>query len=251
MNFVSKAKIELFKIKRTKTFLYSIIILIISLLWATGASMSYFSKSEQATISIIITSFTDLNTLFFPIIVSIFATKICSIEHKHHTFKFLKANGIDKSCLFSSKNSLLFINLIIISLIETLFVVVISITHKAEIDKVLLIKFIIGNILAGYILNSLFLFIALKYQNRAVALSSGIVGGFIGIVISRAPIFIKGIIPFGLVNMLSPISVKFDEKLKVLLYLNKSEIKIYFIIYLLVGIITYYFLKYKIKKEIE
>lgn len=242
-------KNEIYKVKRTRIFFYTLMILTVAFFWATGASMNYLSKIKEGNTNIIITTFTDLNTIFIPIITSVVSMKICAIEHEHQTFKFLKANGIDKVVLYKGKSSFLLLTISIIIIIEAIFIVIMSIVYglNFEIDNIA--KFIIGTIIAGYILNSILLMIALKYKNRALILSVGILGGFIGIVISRLPIFVKSIIPFGIINVLSPVNIQYDRNLGSLVYLDKEGIYAYIVIYFILGIIIHNICTKRLDKE--
>lgn len=247
MNILSDIKIELLKIKRTKTFLHTIFIIMIAVLWAISASINYLNRADEKFLNIIIANFIDLNIIFLPIVISLITNKICDIEHKHQTFKYMKAIGINKSSIFKSKFIFLFINLSFMIIIETVFIIILSNLYNIRIDKNL-IRFILGNIVSVYILNSLFLFIAIEYKNKFFLLSSGIIGGFIGIILSRLPIFIRAIIPFGIISVLSPIDIKYNEITKKIVYYDKNNF-ILLLIYFIIGVLLYKFLKKYIDKE--
>ena len=235
---ISNLSLERLKAKRTKAYGISFIILLVAMMWITASNLQYMKVPERRDFFIIIGSFSDLNALLFPIAIALFCSKISDIEHKGNTLKLLIPSGQNIGSLYYSKviYSGLFFTLLV--LLQSIMIPVISKKYQVPFEMNLYLHHLIGLVIANLCLISIQVFLSLKIEKQAISISIGLLGGFLGIMMSRAPEVLRRILPWGYIGVLSPvkmISLNFGDG-AVASFIPKTGLAIREIIYSLVAL---------------
>ena len=99
---VNALQIELLKSRRTKSFIITIFLMFIGLLWNTVSTGSEINSVNYDGASVLFNNQT-MNSLFLPIAISIFTSRIVSNELEGQTFKLQESNGRTLIQIFYSK----------------------------------------------------------------------------------------------------------------------------------------------------
>lgn len=153
-----------------------------------------------------------LHSLFFPILISVLASRICDIEHKGNTWKLLVCSNQRLGSLWNAKFGLIF------SLL--------ALAQGAEFGLLLLHGTRIGLsgfpvrtylatyggcLLVNFTLLTLQMFLSMYFQNQLIALSAGMLGGFVGILSMLMPAPLRRLFPSGYYTELCPAGSGLDQ----------------------------------------
>ena len=185
-------KLEFYKLKRRRVFLTTTIILLIQAVWVIAATDQYLSRGRMLDFpwESLLMTFTSMQVIFFPIAAAVLSSRICDIEHRGNTLKWLETTSETRSRLylakFTASNLLLFIS----SLITFGSLIVYGFFLKdfsASFPVTAFLTALVGTALVNAALLALFQAIALYFKNQLIVMVAGIVSGFLGIMGSLLP----------------------------------------------------------------
>lgn len=213
--------LELYKLRHKHLFLMVTLFLLVEIGWAfMSASMSFSRNPDSAGWELLIATLTSMNGLFLPILSAICVSRICDMEHKGNTWKLLLSVSVKRSKLYMAK----YISASIVMLWACLFQVL-AITGFGIIKGIeqavpifLMSRFVIGTLLTNMTIIALQQWISMAVKNQAFALSSGMIGGFIGMTADLMPSGIRRIFVWSYYTGLSPVTQSYtSEKMQFIL----------------------------------
>lgn len=204
---IANLSLERLKAKRTKAYGISFIILIIAMMWITASNLQYMKVVERRNFYTIIGGFSDLNALLFPIAIALFCSKISSIEHNGNTLKLLIPSGQDVGNLYRSKVIYAFLFFNLLALLQSIMIPIIGNKYQIPFEINLYVHHLIGLVISNLCLIAIQVFLSLKFQKQSISISFGLFGGFLGIMMSRAPEGLRKILPWGYIGVLSPVKM--------------------------------------------
>lgn len=204
---IANLSLERLKAKRTKAYSISFLILIIAMMWITASNLQYMRVPERRNFSIIVGSFSDLNALLFPIAIALFCSKISDIEHKGNTLKLLIPSGQNIGSLYISKVIYAGLFFTLLTLLQSIMIPVIAKKYQVPFEINMYLHHLIGLAIANLFLIAIQVFLSLKLEKQAISISIGLFGGFLGIMMSRAPEVLRQILPWGYIGVLSPVKM--------------------------------------------
>ena len=220
-------QIELLKSRRTKSFIITILLMLIGFLWNTASTGSEINSASYDGVSVLFNNQT-MNSFFLPIAISIFTSRIVSNELEGQTFKLQESNGTTLIQIFYSKLILSTVFFLILAILETVATNVFAMVNGVRVPLTITILQILGQFLSSFSLICLYLTFAMFTDKQGLLLSSG----FLGLILaSKSTIFWTFIVPWVGCSYLSPYKFtlinsssylyKFDQSiyLKLLIYL--------------------------------
>jgi len=210
--------IELYKLRRKHLFPMIAIFLAVEIAWAfivTGRLTA--RNSEIAGWESIIAMISSMNGLFFPVLSAVCASRICDMEHKGNTRKMLFALSVKPIKLYAAKYACTSLVLFIAALLQVLAITVFGIACNFErsVPLLLLFRFFTGTVITNMIVTVFQQWISMAVRNQAFALTSGMVGGFIGVVADLFPQHIRRVFIWSYYTGLSPVSQLYmDENVR-------------------------------------
>ena len=235
---VNALQIELLKSRRTKSFIITIFLMFIGLLWNTVSTGSEINSVNYDGASVLFNNQT-MNSLFLPIAISIFTSRIVSNELEGQTFKLQESNGRTLIQIFYSKLILSTVFFLILGILGTVATNVFAMGNGVSVTLTITIIQILGQLLSSFSLICLYLTFAMFTDKQGLLLSSGFLGGFIGLILaSKSTIFWTFAIPWVGCAYLSPYKFTLINNSN---YLYKFDQSIYFrfLIYLIYCLLLY------------
>ena len=173
-------KLEFYKLKRRRVFLTTTIILLIQAVWVIAATDQYLSRGRMLDFpwESLLMTFTSMQVIFFPIAAAVLSSRICDIEHRGNTLKWLETTSETRSRLylakFTASNLLLFIS----SLITFGSLIVYGFFLKdfsPSFPVTAFLTALVGTALVNAALLALFQAIALYFKNQLIVMASGFI----------------------------------------------------------------------------
>lgn len=210
--------LEFYKLRHKHLFLMVTLFLLVEIGWAFMAvSMSISRNPNNAGWEPLIAMLSSMNGLFLPIISAICVSRICDMEHKGNTWKLLLSISVRRSKLYAAKYISAVIIMLWACILQVLAIIVFGIVNGfgQPVPLYLLIRFLIGTVLATMFIIALQQWVSMAIKNQAFALSLGMIGGFIGIVSDFFPSGLRKIFVWSYYTGLSPITQTYtSEKIK-------------------------------------
>ncbi|CCB92974.1 putative transporter, trans-membrane domain bacteriocin immunity protein [Streptococcus salivarius CCHSS3] len=235
---VNALQIELLKSRRTKSFIITIFLMFIGFLWNTVSTGSEINSVNYDGASVLFNNQT-MNSLFLPIAISIFTSRIVSNELEGQTFKLQESNGRTLIQIFYSKLILSTVFFLILAILGTVATNVFAMVNGVSVPLTITIIQILGQLLSSFSLICIYLTFAMFTDKQGLLLSSGFLGGFIGLILaSKSTIFWTFAIPWVGSAYLSPYKFTLINNSN---YLYKFDQSIYFrfLIYLIYCLLLY------------
>lgn len=235
---IANLSLERLKSKRTKAYGISFIILLIAMMWIYASNLQYMKVPERRSFSIIVGSFSDLNALLFPIAIALFCSKISYIEHKGNTLKLLIPSGQNIGSLYCSKVIYAGLFFTLLAVLQSIMIPVIAKKYQVPFEMNLYLHHLIGLVIANLCLIAIQVFLSLNLEKQAISISIGLFGGFLGIMMSRAPEVLRQIVPWGYIGVLSPVKMV-SEKMgdgAMASFIPKTELGIREVVYSFVAV---------------
>ena len=231
---VNALQIELLKSRRTKSFIITIFLMLIGFLWNTVSTGSEINSVSYDGVSVLFNNQT-MNSFFLPIAISIFTSRIVSNELEGQTFKLQESNGTTLTQIFYSKLILSTVFFLILAILETVATNVFAMVNGVSVPLTITILQILGQLLSSFSLICLYLTFAMFTDKQGLLLSSGFIGGFIGLI---STILWTFAIPWVGCSYLSPYKFTLINNSS---YLYKFDQSIYFrlLIYLIYCLLLY------------
>lgn len=248
--------LEFYKIKRKKIILMTFLFVAVEIMWCIMNSNRALTKNPDMLsgfeYSYMIMSFTSLNGLFFPILISIITSRISDIEHKGDTWKLLKSSATPLNSIYFSK-FLCSTILISVSILLQILAILGFASFKDFIEPFsmsLIIKYTLGTILVSIAIIALHQWVATVFQNQMLAVTLGMLGSFIGL---TSGLFFQGIRRLFIWSYyieLTPLNYAYDTALGSSVYKVNMNFSMTVLIFF-VGMLIYYIGKnHLLNKEI-
>lgn len=200
-------RMELFKLKRKKMLLLIIVFLIVETFWAfMSVNISIARNPSHPFWESFFATIASMNCLFYPILCSIIASRLCDMETKENTWKLLAAFDIKRSYLYLLK----FMTCFILSLFAAVFqLILMYILGVLKTQQTFPLShagyFILGILIINLALLALQQWLSLRSHNQVIALIVGMVGGFIGMIGAFFPVGIRQFIVWSSYMDLTPV----------------------------------------------
>jgi len=231
--------LEFFKLKRKKIFIFMLLLISFECIFGIHQVQRDLTYSIRGVeMEYLIMELTDLNAIFFPILISVIISRLCEIEHKDNFWKNVFCAGISKKHIYLNKFiiSLILIFLCIVG--EFITILIYSLITKIKFNLLLLTIFSLCTFMVSIPIISLQLFISSFYKNQTYAITLGLAGSFIGFTAGLFPEGIRRILLWSYYWDLSPIAFIFKEnKVTGISYQEISIIPV--IIIFIIGIFIY------------
>ena len=231
--------LEFFKLKRKKVFIFMFFLISFECafgLYQIHRDLTYDIKGFE--MEYLIMELTDLNAIFFPILIAVIISRLCEIEHKDNFWKNLFCVGISKKSIYLNKFIISCILILLCIIGEFITILIYSLFTKIKFSLILLIIFSLCTFMVSIPIIALQLFISSFYKNQTYAITLGISGSFIGFTAGLFPDVIRRILIWSYYWDLSPVSFVFKEnKIMGISYQGISIIPV--IIIFIIGILIY------------
>lgn len=180
---VNALQIELLKSRRTKSFVITICLIIIGFLWNTVSTISEINSASYDGVSVLFNNQT-MHSFFLPIAISVFTSRIVSNELEGQTFNLQEANGTTLIQIFYSKLILSIVFFWLLAISETVATNVFAMVNGTSVPLTISFLQISGQVLASFSLICLYLTFAMFTDKQGLLLSSGFIGGFLGVILA-------------------------------------------------------------------
>ena len=190
--------IEWLKSRRTKSFLIVAILMMVATLWNIAIFMSALSSHPELKSVGTLFSNQNVNLLMLPIAVCVFAARIVGNEHEGQTFKLQAANGKGILTIFHQKFLFMMVFFGVMSVIEIIAIYIFGKQVDISIPLSVIGAQFVGQLLAIVSLTCLYLTLAMLLEKQGILLALGLLGGFLGIVLSPKS--------YGFASLLNPIT---------------------------------------------
>lgn len=231
--------LEFFKLKRKKVFIFMFLLIAFECIFGLYLARRNLSYNIQGfEMEYLIMELTDLNAIFFPILIAVIISRLCEIEHKDNFWKNLFCVGISKKRIYLNKFIISCILIFLCIIGEFITISIYSFFTKIKFSLLLLMIFSLCTLMVSVPIISLQLLISSFYKNQTYAITLGLAGSFIGFTAGLFPEGIRRILLWSYYWDLSPISFVFKEnKVSGISYQEISIIPV--IIIFIIGIFIY------------
>lgn len=197
---------ELRKYFRSRFGLFLLVLIAFEALWISAALFVALSRDTVAekTLLYALVPGSQIHSLLAPIMMTILASRIATLEHDAHAYKLLFAHGIDPKNMFFAKMLVLFVCGTLISGIHCLTIAAILTAKNIVFSYGALALYFTGLLLAGIATSAIQLFLALSYDKQQVTLLIGGLGGLLGSTTNFMPRVIAMILPWQYFGLLLP-----------------------------------------------
>ncbi|MDO4909598.1 MAG: ABC transporter permease [Corynebacterium sp.] len=231
---------EIRKALRLRMLLTLVVLLGLESLWIAALSIRYWEMDHlQAyhSMGLLMTNIPQVHSLLMPIFLTVFASRLASMEHDANTFKLFFSTRISPAQMFWAKMIPLSIINLILSAGPVCIIVLLAKALVVELDtKVLLLQFV-GSVLAGFAVTAIQLFLALAFEKQQIALLVGGAGGILGAIAGVIPNWICWFIPWQYFTLLAPVLPAFSGgSFAGLNYQAHMEVRLLFV--LVVGVVA-------------
>lgn len=239
-------RLELFKIKRRKLFLPIIGLFIFGLFWTKVVLVQAFSNNPLTkSIEFVITTLVIVNGLIMPLIVGLFASKICEVEHTGKTFNLLATCNQSRKQLFIAKFIFQTILVAILMIGQLIFLLMTVQQNGLDLNLKSIVAFFLGMIFAGTIVSVLHLYLSLIIEKQTIGIVLALIGAFVGMVTAgMLPKMVQLFIPWQYFGLLNPIK----QNTETTIYTFDSMWFLYFGISCVVLVISLFFTTKRINK---
>ena len=204
--------LEFFKLKRKKVFIFMILLISFECIFGVHLAKRNLSYNIQGfEMEYLIMELTDLNAIFFPILIAVIISRLCEIEHKDNFWKNLFCVGISKKCIYLNKFIISSILIFLCISGEFATILIYSLFAKIKFSLLLLMIFSLCTFMVSIPIIALQLLISSFYKNQIYAITLGLAGSFVGFTAGLFPEGIRRIILWSYYWDLSPISLVFKE----------------------------------------
>ncbi|HEM5687258.1 TPA: ABC transporter permease [Streptococcus suis] len=176
--------IEWLKSKRTKSFSIVTILIIVATLWNIVTFNSAFSSHPELKGVEILFSNQNVNLLMLPIAVCVFAARIVWNEREGQTFKLQFLNGHNLLTIFANKFLFMVIIFSFMSILEVIAICIFGQQVGIRIPFSVILFQLFAQFLSVYSLICIYLFLAIVVEKQGLLLALGLLGGFLGIVLT-------------------------------------------------------------------
>lgn len=177
-------KLELLKVRRTKSFIFGLLITVAGVFWEISAKYSQAVNPELHQISTLFNNQT-VDVIVAPIAVTVFVLRIVHGEQVGRTFKLQQSNGQTYLSIFKNKLLLSIVFFAILSLLEifliSIFAICVGLTPSLSL---LCVKFL-GLVLTDFCLICLYLTLVLVTEKQGLVLGLGFLGAFFGLILMQ------------------------------------------------------------------
>lgn len=185
--------IELEKARRTKSFLFTALLMTVAVFWNLVTRMQYLNKPQLHHVGTLFNS-QSVDSLLLPLAVCLFVSRIVGNEKQGDTFKLQQSNGITILLIFYSKLILTVLFFTLLSACEIAIIAGYGYALGLSIPvSVLLIQWC-AQIMGSFVLALIYVTSTMLINKSGIIIASGFVGGFLGIVLSSWSLHLWGII---------------------------------------------------------
>ncbi|MES5867993.1 ABC transporter permease [Bacillus cereus group sp. RP32] len=171
---------ELLKLKKKKLFLVVFLIQALALFWLFAIVSQ--EKKEFLNWESLLSRISMINALFLPIMIATIASRIIDFENKGNMWKLLCAIPISRKLVYITKIIFSLFFLVYASVISISVIILIGkiFNFEGEIPVILLLKYGCFTIIGCIPMVILQLWISLVVKNQVFALTTGVIGSFLG-----------------------------------------------------------------------
>lgn len=203
--------LEFYKLKRRKIFLTVFLLLAAELLWSsvgfhTDSFMKIIKISKSPSWEYMLRVLSQMECLFFPVMIAVVVSRINDMEHKENTWKLLMSDGESIKTIYRSKFLCILIIIVAAEAVEILYLILWGHSnHVAEpFPAAIYFNFFAGSIMVSIGIIAIQQWISMAVQNQLVAMSVGMLGAFLGFLSPLLPSAAQNLIIWGYYWKLSP-----------------------------------------------
>ena len=197
--------LELYKLKHRKVFLTFLVILGVELLFVFsnyGNNKNFLSMVSDPAAPAwedLIIGPAAINGLFFPILASVIASRICDMEHKGNTWKLLECNNQNRKSIWFCKFTIVSTLMMLAIFIQAFTIIAYgnSVGIVQPLPVRTLLGFVLGTAMITFVVVTIQVFLSLVCANQLVPMSIGMVGALIGFISTLLPPGIRNILIWG------------------------------------------------------
>ncbi len=207
--------IEFFKFRHRHIYLMATLFLLIEVIFLfMGMSRSISMKPENANWEALIVMFASMNGLLFPILIAVSVSRICDMEHKGNTWKLLLTLSIKPGQVYAAKYIYACILILWVCIVQVLSIAAFGIVKDFEdpLPTFLLIRYFFGIVFTSLAIVALQQWVSLMKKNQVIALTLGMIGGFIGMTADLMPSGVSRIFIWSYYSGLSPVSLSYESE---------------------------------------
>lgn len=204
---------ELWKYPRSRFVIIVLALIAFESAWVFSALTVALSRPTEVDKSVLyaLVPASQIHSLLAPIVLTVLASKLATLEHDARAFKTLFANGVDPHTLFFSKSLVLFICNTLISAAHCLTIYAAMTEQGINTDSLYLTLYFLVILIGGIATSSIQLYFALSYEKQQVTLFIGGFGAFIGSMTLFVPKLLALFLPWQYFGLLSPAKPTFVE----------------------------------------
>jgi len=203
---------EIQKARRTKTWLAVSVLLAVQIAWAAWGTGNMNADDLRQGWLLCLYQFPLLNSIMMPVIIAVIASRLGEVEHKGHALKQLETM-MPAWRLFDAKFLCGSAYVLVAIILQCLVVVVIGCTRGFEGPPPLAL---LGSYLGSTLAVSLTLLLleqtlSLLFNNQAISLAVGLIGGFAGFFALYLPESIHKFIPWSYYGLLMQVRMNWNR----------------------------------------
>ncbi|WP_025729208.1 bacteriocin [Atopobacter phocae] len=249
---IKAIQIEWLKSKRTKSFMISIMMMLVAVLWSLAAASKSMHVMNLQTIGLFFNNL-QTNPIFLPIATCLFISRIVSNEKEGRTFKLQEANNTTLMTIFNRK--LIFANMafFLLNVAQVLMVYLYVWRYGIDVSIGILILQTLGLTMSSFTLLVFFLYLSMVIDKQGLLIGMGVLSGFFGIIMTKSLKWINLIFPFGGSSFLALYRFELmssSDKLDYAFIWDKS-VPINYVVYAIYCLLCYLLVRYLMMKKEE
>jgi hypothetical protein len=208
---------EFYKTRRRGIFLVMFGLLAVQLLWSLWGIGKWDAGDFQTGWLFFLYQMPLLNSIMMPVVVAVIVSRLCDVEHKGHTFSVLQTI-LSAGKLFDVKLIAASIMLLLLSVLQVFVLLIVGIHFGfwgpipfGKMVLYLLITVLINLGILGFQQT-----LSLLFPNQMIALTSGLLGAFVGLFSLYFPQGIQKFYIWGYYGVLMQVGMNWDRETRIM-----------------------------------
>lgn len=207
--------LEFYKFRHRHIYMMVTLFLIIEIIFLfIGMGRSISMNPENANWEALIVTFASMNGLLFPILIAVCLSRICDMEHKGNMWKLLLTLSIKPGQIYAAKYIYACILILWACIMQVFSIAVFGTVNDFEdpVPTLLLVQFFCGIIFTSMAVIALQQWVSMMGKNQVIALTLGMIGGFIGLTADLMPSEVRSIFIWSYYSRLSPVTLTYESE---------------------------------------
>lgn len=206
-------RLELLKLRRNRIWMLVALVVGIQLAWVVAILFVSLASDPEAAhfgSGFAVAQASQVHAIFAPILATVVASRLAAIEHDGRMMPLLFAANQRRDLLFRAKFLVSWVICATSSAIVVAVVALMSSLNGLSFDAELLGAWIGGLICASAAVVAIQLVLSLTLERQALALTIGIVGGFVGSFAGFIPPSVALFVPWQYAGLVTPVRLQFS-----------------------------------------